>query len=177
VEAKSELEKVAEGVEGVKVPSFPIDELIEAVRDTNDELLQLEELKKHSEKLKMDLIRYFVDIMKGYDIEVRIPAKALQFDGDEARNLQAVFLNGSGVISYTFTDGSVKAHRLEDYNPADLMEIFNVAIPILKKTLRHKRKEYEEISNRLTKIGKYLTFVRDKLSEDRKRIIWPFRKA
>ena len=148
--------------------SSQIDALIEAIRDTNDEILQFEELRKHAEKLKEDLLKYFVGIMKEYKLDITIPADSLKFDENNAENIQAIYLNGSGVISYVFSDGKIKSHRLEDYSPADLMRILSVAAPILRRALRLRREECEQVANYLTKIKKYLTLVKEKFLEDKR---------
>lgn len=140
-------------------------EFIDVIREMNDEVLQVEELRIHTEELKGDLIRYFTDIMEKYDFELMIPAESFHPEEKGNNNLQAVFLNDSGIISYNFKDGSLKSYKLSDYQPDELMSIFLVVMPHLKEVLTAKRKEYEKISNRLSKIRKYLTFFKEKYTE------------
>jgi len=146
-----------------------VDNFIDLLRETNDEVLQIEELKKHAEKLKENLIRYFTEIMQEYEIEIMIPAESLRMEGENNNDVRVTFLNGSGLISHDYKDGTVKSYRLEDYDPSELISIFNAAIPYLKNALKTKKKEYEEISNGLTKIGKYLISLKEKLIGSQKK--------
>lgn len=145
-----------------------LDGFIEIIRETNDEVLQVEELRIHTERLKEDLIQYFTGIMGKYELELTISAETFSFKGNDGSNLQAVFLNDSGIISYHFKDGFVKSYRLSDYHPSELMTLFSVVMPHLKEALRVKRKEYEEMSNILSKIKRYLTLLKEKLKETHK---------
>jgi len=146
--------------------SFGLDEFIEVIRETNDEVLQVEELKTHVAELKEDLIRYFTEIVEEYELELKVPAESFH-PKEKSSNIQTVFLNKSGIISYNFKDGSVKSHRLSDYQPSELMTIFSVAMPHLREALGAKRKDYEEMSNRLSKIKKYLTFLKEKVKSQK----------
>jgi len=142
-------------------------EFIDVIREMNDEVLQVEELRIHTEKLKKELIRYFTDIMEKYDLELMIPAESFHSKKEESSSLQVVFLNNSGVISYNFRDGSVKSYKLSDFQPDELMSIFLVVMPHLRDALKIKRKEYEKVSNRLSKIRKYLTFFKEKFFKEK----------
>jgi len=150
------------------------DVFLEAMRETNDEISQLEELKKHAEKMKEDLMQYVMDIFRSYHLELLIPAKSLNLEGEQ--NLKSMCLNESGIIIYNFTDGTVRSQRLEDYPPSELITILNLLMPYIRGALETKRKEYERVSNRLTKVAKYLVYLKDKIAEKSEWIIWPFNK-
>jgi len=141
------------------------DRFIDLIRETNDEILQVEELRVHTERLKQDLINYFRSVMEKYDLQLTISAESFSFSDKEAKNLQAAFLNDSGIISYHFEDGSVKSYQLVDYHPSELMTLFSVVVPNLNEALRSKRREYEGISNTLSKIKRYMTVLKEKVKE------------
>lgn len=138
---------------------------IDMIRETNDEILQVEELRTHTERLKQDLVNYFTGVMEKYELELTIPAESFSFKDKEADNLQAAFLNDSGIISYHFKDGFVKSYLLRDYHPSELMTLFSVVVPNLNEALRVKRKEYEDMSNTLSKIKRYMTLLKEKVKE------------
>ena len=142
-------------------------EFIDIIRDTNDEVLQVEELRLHTENLKRDLVNYFTGIMKKYKLELKVPSESLPLK-DDGSNLQAIFFNSSGIISYHFNDGSVKSYRLNDYHPSELMKLLSVIMPHLKEALEIKRREYEKISNALSKIKKYLVLLTEKFKDMQK---------
>jgi len=156
--------------------SLGVNEFIDIIRETNDEVQQVEEIRAHVGEMKEDLIRYFTDIVDKYELELKVPAESFNPKEMGGDNLKTVFVNELGIISYNFKDGSVKSYRLSDYQPAELMTIFGVVMPCLKDALRAKRKEYEEISNRLSKIRKYLTLLKDKLKGPQKQATPPIDK-
>jgi len=149
-------------------PNLGLDDFIDIIRETNDEVMQVEELRIHTERLKEDLIHYFTSIMGKYELELAIPAESFHSKEKDGENLQAVFLNESGIISYHFKNGTVKSFRLSDYQPSELMTLLSVVMPHLKDALKVKRKEYEEMSNTLSKIKKYLTLLKEKFIETRR---------
>ncbi len=150
-----------------------LNEFIEIIRETNDEVLQVEELRAHVEELKEDLIRYLTEIVEEYELELKVPAESFIPKEKNGGDLQSVFLNKSGIISYNFKNGSVKSYRLSDYQPAELMTIFSVVMPHLRDSLRIKRKDYEEMSNTLSKIRKYLTFLKEKIKSPQEQVALP----
>jgi len=153
-----------------------LNEFIDIIRETNDEVLQVEELRTHTEELKEELIRYFTEIMEKYELEITIPGESFHSEDKNSDNLQTAFLNESGIVSYNFKDKSVKSYRLSDYKPSELMTIFSVVVPHLRDALKGKRKEYEEMSNRLSKIRKYLTFLKEKITNPQKQAALPLDK-
>lgn len=162
-EEKKEFELKSSGDLDVGLEGF-----IDVVRETNDEVLQVEELRIHTERLKGDLIQYFIDIMEKYDLELTISAESFSFKEDNGGNLQAVFVNDSGIISYHFKDGFVKSYRLSDYPPSELLTLFSVVMANLKDALEVKRREYEKMSNTLSKVKRYMTLLKEKLTETNK---------
>jgi len=153
--------KMEDGVASVDQESNK-DVFLESIRETSDEISQMEELRKHAEKMKEDLIRCVIDVLKNYHLELSIPGSSLNMENKA--DLKSLSLNESGIITYNFADGTVKSQRLEDYVPTELMTVLGSIMPHLKDALKRKRKEYEEVSNRLTKIGKYLGFLKSKIT-------------
>jgi hypothetical protein len=45
------------------------------------------------------------------------------------------------------------------------MTLFSVVVPNLNEALRVKRKEYEDMSNTLSKIKRYMTLLKEKVKE------------
>lgn len=135
-----------------KRTTFKVDAFIDAMRETNNEVLQVEELKSHAEKLKENLIGYLTNILKEYSLTLKIPANSLP----GVQGVRAVYFDGTGIISYLFKDGSVKSWALKELPPQQLLMVFNAAMPYLTNALKLTRKEYEDIGNLLTKIGKHL---------------------
>lgn len=133
------------------------DSLIDAMRGANNEILQLEELKGHTEKLKWDFICYLMDILEEYDMTLKIPASSLP----DIKALRAVYFNGTGIVSFHFRDGSVKSYEMRHYPTIDLLKIVHAAMPHLRTALGQKRREYEDLSNLLTKIGKHVLFHKE----------------
>ena len=107
---------------------FKLDALIDAMREANNEVLQLEELKSHAEKLKWDLICYLMNILKEYDMTLKVPASSLP----DVKDVRDVYFNGTGIISYHFQDGSVKSYEMRNYLPVPLLNIIHAAMPHLK---------------------------------------------
>lgn len=138
--------------EGETKAEFKVDAFIDAMRETNNEVLQVEELKSHAEKLKESLIGYVTNILKEYSLTLKIPANSLP----GVQGVRAVYFDGTGIVSYLFKDGSVKSWTMKELPPKQLLQVFNAAMPHLTNALKLTRKEYEDLGNLLTKIGKHV---------------------
>jgi hypothetical protein len=137
------------------------DVFLDEIRDTSNEISQMEELRKHAEKMKGELLQYLTTILKKYDLEIKVTPDLL--DKKNQDNIKALSLNQVGILSFSFIDGTEKSLKLEDYPPDELMKILELLTPSLKEAIENKRKEYENVSNRLGKIGHYFNLFKDKI--------------
>jgi len=135
---------------------FKLDTFVDAMREANNEVLQVEELRSHTEKLKEDLIGYVTDILRDYNLTLKVPAKSLP----DAEGVRTVSFNGTGIISFHLQDGSVKSQAMREFPPHQLLNLLSAAMPHLRAALMLKRKEFEELSNLLSKIGKHILPVK-----------------
>ena len=125
---------------------------LEDLREVNDEVMQVEEIRSHTEKLKWDFICYLNNILKEYDLILEIPATSLS----EIKGLRAIFFNGTGIMSYHFKDESVKSFEMKTYSTNQLVKILFAAMPHLKAALKLKRKEYEDMSYLVSRVVKHI---------------------
>lgn len=125
---------------------------LEDLREVNDEVMQVEEIRSHTEKLKWDFICYLNNILKEYDLVLEIPATSLS----DIKGLRAIFFNGTGIMSYHFKDESVKSFEMKTYPTDQLLKILFAAMPHLKAALKLKRKEYEDMSYLVSRVVKHI---------------------
>ena len=154
-EAKDRQTMAKEGSpsERKKDAEFKPEAFIDAMREVNDEVSQVEELRSETEKLRENLILNLMSTLRRYDLDLRIPAESLPNNNNDVR---ALHISGTGIVTYHFLDGTVKSYRLTEHPPSNLLKIISVVIPHLKASLRLKRKEYENTRSILAKIGKTL---------------------
>lgn len=125
---------------------------LEDLREVNDEVMQVEEIRSHTEKLKWDFICYLNNILREYDLILEIPASSLS----DIKGLRAIFFNGTGIMSYHFKDESVKSFEMKTYPTNQLLKILFAAMPHLKAALKLKRKEYEDMSYLVSRVVKHI---------------------
>lgn len=136
---------------------FEPETLIEAVREVNNEVLQMEEIRSQTDKLKWDLISYLKRLLEEYNLTLTIPAKSLS----GIKGLTAMHFNKTGIITYHFRDGSINSFELRTLPSSQLLNILNAVMPHLKSVLKVKRKEYEEVSSLLSKLGKHILILKE----------------
>ena len=140
-----------------KSSEFEPETLIEAVREVNNEVLQMEEIRSQTDKLKWDLISYLKRLLDEYNLTLKIPAKSLS----HIKGLAAMHFNKTGIITYHYRDGSLNSFELRTLSPSHLLNILNAVMPHLKSILKVKRKEYQEVSSLLSKLGKHILILKE----------------
>ena len=151
------MEKETKRKPAVRKPDeeFDPETFMEAMREVNNEVLQMEEIKSQTEKLKWDLICYLNKLLKEYEISVKIPAKSMP----DNKGLLAVHFDGNGIVTYHFRNGSIKSFEMRTCPPSQLLKILQTAMPQLKTALRLRRREYEIVSSLISKISKHVLIL------------------
>jgi hypothetical protein len=129
---------------------FKLEPFVDALREVNNEVLQIEEIKSQTEKLQWDLIRYLRNLLNEYDLTIKIPSKSLS----GVKGLQAMHCDKTGIVTYHFRDGSIKSFEMRTYPPTKFLNILHAMMPQLKTALKLKKKKYEHVSSLLSKVEK-----------------------
>ena len=129
---------------------FKLEPFVEALREVNNEVLQMEEIKSQTEKLQWDLIRYLRNLLNEYNLTLKIPAKSIS----GIKGLLAMHCDKTGIVTYHFRDGSIKSFEMRTYPPTKFLNVLHAIMPHLKSALKLKKKKYEYVSSLLSKVEK-----------------------
>ena len=138
----------------VKPSDLGAEELIEIIDETNKVLLQLDGIRNEMEEFKEDSMSYITDILKKYDLHLKVPAESSPYLIE--RDIKRINLDETGITVTNLRKGSKKSRNLKEFPLPDFLNILKVAIPHIRTALRLKVKEYESLNEMITKIRETL---------------------
>ena len=134
------------------------------------DLEQIHSLKEMSEEAKLDVVALMQSAMAYGDIStIAVPAPAVTDLAHPGEKPDSAELTQAGVVVFKQKGGEPKASHFSEYQPAIVIKVLNVLVPILKDEIANRRKAHEKQLEALQSIKQSLSAVEKRRRPGRQR--------